>query len=56
MVDIKIKVQDVFWAMCEDLEAPTDMGLSLMELFLKANEYPMFSYLRWNGLMRYLPC
>lgn len=41
MSDIKIKVQD-YSGDVQELEAPTDMGLSLME-FLKANEYPILA-------------
>jgi 2Fe-2S ferredoxin len=41
MSDIKIKVQD-YSGNIQELEAPTDMGLSLME-FLKANEYPILA-------------
>jgi 2Fe-2S ferredoxin len=41
MSDIKIKVQD-YSGDTQELEAPTDMGLSLME-FLKANEYPVLA-------------
>jgi len=41
MSDIKIKVQD-YSGDVQELEAPTDMGLSLME-FLKANEYPVLA-------------
>jgi len=41
MSDIKIKVQD-YSGETQEFEAPTDMGLSLME-FLKANEYPVLA-------------
>lgn len=41
MGDIKIKVEDYSGEVTE-LEAPTEMGLSLME-FLKANEYPVLA-------------
>ncbi len=41
MADIKIKVQD-YTGEVKEIEAPTDMNLSLMEL-LKANEYPVLA-------------
>ncbi|GAA5020778.1 ferredoxin [Marivirga lumbricoides] len=41
MADIKIRVQD-YTGEIKEIEAPTDMNLSLMEL-LKANEYPVLA-------------
>jgi hypothetical protein len=52
MNEVEICVEDT-QGVRQTMSVPTDMNLNLMEV-LKASEYPIQGYLRWNGTLCYL--